>query len=375
MTGDINDVARRGTLARRGLIREAVRDLVPCMPPPSIERLAAGVGLSVERVLKLDRNENPYGPSLRVQEALASYERFGSYPDSEGREARARLAAYVGMPAERLLLGNGADELIDLLYLTLLDAGDEVIVAPPTFGVYAARAPLFGGRVVSVPRRPDFGLDLDALAAAVTPRTKLIVVVSPNNPTGNTIDQERLVRLLGLGPLVVLDEAYVEFAQRSLVPLAREFDNLVVLRSLSTWAGLAGLRLGYGIFPTELMPYLWRIKPPFSVNTAALLATEATFDDFGWVRGSVARLRVERGRLFRNLRKLNILQPYPSQGNFILCRVIHGEAARLRGRLAELGIMVRGYEGELSGFLRISVGRPEDTDTLMKALLSIAGRF
>ncbi len=375
MTGDMNDESRRGTLARRGLIREAVRDLAPYTPLPPLERLAEGVGLPVERILKLDRNENPYGPSLRVQEALASYDRFGLYPDSEGRAARARLAAYVGMPTERLLLGNGADELIDLLYLLTLDAGDEVIVAPPTFGVYAARAPLFGGRVVNVPRRPDFGLDLDALAAAVTPRTKLVVVVSPNNPTGNTIDQERLVRLLGLGPLVVLDEAYIEFAQRSLVPLAREFDNLVVLRTLSQWAGLAGLRLGYGIFPTELVPYLWQIKPPFNVNAAALLAVEATLDDFSWVRGSVARLRVERGRLYRNLRKLNILQPYPSQGNFILCRVIHGEAMRLRGRLAELGIMVRGYEGELAGFLRISVGRPEHTDTLMKALLSIAARF
>jgi len=375
MTGDMHDEARRGTLARRGLIREAVRDLAPYAPPPPIERLAEGVGLPVERILKLDQNENPYGPSLRVQEALASYDRFGLYPDPEGRAARARLAAYVGMPAERLLLGNGADELIDLLYLLTLDAGDEVIVAPPTFGVYAARAPLFGGCVVNVPRRPDFGLDLDAIAAAITSRTKLIVVVSPNNPTGNTIDQEQLVRLLGLGPLVVLDEAYIEFAQRSLVPLAREFDNLVVLRTLSKWAGLAGLRLGYGIFPSELMPYLWQIKPPFNVNTAALLAVEATLDDFSWVRGSVARLRVERGRLYRNLRKLNLLQPYPSQGNFILCRVIHGEAARLRGRLAELGIMVRGYEGELAGFLRISVGRPEDTDTLMKALLSIAARF
>ena len=314
MSGDMHDTARRGTLAQRGLIREAVRDLAPRPPPPSSERLAEGVGLPLERILRLDRNENPYGPSLRVSEALAAYDRFGSYPDPEGRAARARLAAYVGMPAERLLLGNGADELIDLLYLLTLDAGDEVIVAPPAFGVYAARAPLFGGRVVRVPRRPGFGLDLEALAVAVTARTKLIVVVSPNDPTGNTIDQEQLVRLLGLGPLVVLDEAYIEFAGRSLVPLAREFDNLVMLRSLSSWAGLAGLHLGYGIFPTELMPYLWRLKPPFSVNAAALLATEATFDDFSWVRGSVARLRVERGRLYRNLRKLNLLQPYPSGG-------------------------------------------------------------
>lgn len=375
MTDDTNNDPRPDTLVERGLIREAVRDLAPYVPMLPLERQAAGVGLSVERILKLDQNENPYGASLRVQETLAAYDRFHLYPDPEGREARVRLAAYVGMPAERLLLGNGADELIDLLYLLLLEAGDEVIVAPPTFGVYAARAPLFGGRVVAVPRHPDFGLDLEGIGAAVTPRTKMIAIVSPNNPTGNAITQEQLVRLLGLGPLVVLDEAYAEFAARSFVPLAREFDNLVILRTLSKWAGLAGLRLGYGVFPTELMPFLWKIKPPFNVNAAALLAVEATLDDFAWVRASVARIRAERARLYRNLRKLNILQPYPSQGNFLLCRVIHGEAARLRERLAELGIMVRGYEGELAGYLRISVGRPEDTDTLMKALLSITGRF
>jgi histidinol-phosphate aminotransferase len=183
------------------------------------------------------------------------------------------------------------------------------------------------------------------------------------------------VRLLGLGPLVVLDEAYAEFAQRSFLPLAREFDNLIVLRTLSKWAGLAGLRIGYGIFPGELMPYLWQIKPPFNVNAAALVAVEATFDDLAWVRSGIVRLRVERGRLYRQLRKLNLLQPYPSQGNFLLCRVLRGEAVTLRARLAELGVMVRGYEGELADHLRISVGRPEETDTLVKALLAIAERL
>ena len=157
---------------------------------------------------------------------------------------------------------------------------------------------------------------------AVTPRTKVITLVSPNNPTGNAVSQEQLVRLLQLGPLVVLDEAYAEFAPRTFLPLAREFDNLIVLRTFSKWAGLAGLRIGYGIFPADLMPYLWKIKPPFNVNAAALVAVEATFEDFAWVRASVARIKVERGRLYRNLRKLNILQPYPSQGNYFFCRVL-----------------------------------------------------
>lgn len=375
MTGETDNEVATDKRATRGLIREAVLRLAPYRPSPSLDRLAADVGLSAERILKLDQNENPYGASLRVQEMLAAYDRYHLYPDSEGRAVRERLVGYTGMPAERILLGNGADELIDLIYLLTIEPGDEVIVAPPTFGVYATRAALFGARVVEVPRRADFGLDIDALVGAVTPRTKVISLVSPNNPTGNAASQEQIVRLLHLGPLVVLDEAYAEFAPRSLLPLAREFDNLIVLRTFSKWAGLAGLRIGYGIFPAELMPYLWKIKPAYNVNAAALAAVEATFEDLPWVRASVARLRVERGRLYRNLRKLNILQPYPSQGNYILCRVLHGRAAELRARLADLGIMVRGYDGALAGYLRISVGRPEDTDTLMKALLTIAERF
>ncbi len=375
MADERNNQMLRGELAMRGLVREAVLQDAPYTPMPPIERLAAGVGLPVERIVKLDQNENPYGPSLRVQEALSAYERYHLYPDPEGRAAREQIARYVGMPASRILLGNGADELIDLIYLLTLDPGDEVIVVPPTFGVYAARAPLFGGRVIEVPRRADFEFDIDAIVRVVSTRTKAISIVSPNNPTGNVISQQQLVRLLALGPLVVLDEAYAEFAQQSLMPLAREFDNLIVLRTFSKWAGLAGLRIGYGVFSSELMTYLWQIKPPFNVNTAALVAIEATFDDLAWVRSGVVRIKVERDRLYRQLRKLNILKPYPSQGNYFFCRVLRGDAATLRARLAELGIMVRGYGGDLSDHIRISVGRPEDTDTLMKALLVIAERL
>ena len=365
----------RGEIETRRLIRDAVARMEPYAPMPPIERLAAGVGLPVERIVKLDQNENPYGASLRVQEALAAYDRYHLYPDPEGQQVRERLAAYTTMPAERILLGNGADELIDLIYLLTIDAGDEVIIAPPTFGVYKSRAELHGAQVVEVPRRSDFGLDLPALERAVGPRTKLITLVSPNNPTGNPASHEQLVRLLRLGPLVVVDEAYFEFAQRSALPLAREFDNLIILRTFSKWAGLAGLRVGYGIFPTDLMPYLWKIKPPFNVNTAALVAVEATFEDIDWLRSTIMRIKMERGRLYRQLRKLNLLKPYPSQGNYLLCEVLRGDAATVRERLAELGIMVRGYGGALADYLRITVGRPEDTETLLKALVAIAERI
>lgn len=364
-----------GEVGTRQLVRDAVTRLDAYVPPTVPDVLARYSGLTPERIVKLDLNENPYGASLRVQEALAAYENYHLYPDPEHRAVRLRLADYTSMPADRILVGSGADELIDLLMLLTIDPDDEVITTPPTFGVYAARAELHGGRVVEASRRVDFGLDMDALEAAVTPRTKLIAIVSPNNPTGNAIAHEQLVRVLRLGPLVVLDEAYVEFAPRSWLPLAREFDNLVVLRTLSKWAGLAGLRAGYGIFPSVLMPYLWKIKQPFNVSAAALLAAEATFEDLDYIRSAIVRIKVERGRLFRQLRKLNIVQPLPSQGNFLLCRVLRGSATALHARLAELGIMVRYFGDELPDYLRISVGRPEDTDALVKALVAIAERL
>lgn len=367
----------RGGVGTQRVVRDAVAQLAADAPTPPLERLADNVGLPVERIVKLDQNENPYGCSLRVQEVLAAYDRYHLYPDAEQRAARERLAAYTGIAAERIVLGNGADELIDLLYLLTIDPGDEVVIAPPTFGVYKTRATLFGARVVEAPRRPDFGLDIEALERAVTPRTKLIALVSPNNPTGNTASTAQLVRLLQLGPLVVLDEAYAEFADRPALPLAREFDNLVVLRTFSKWAGLAGLRAGYGVFPLDLMPYLWKVKPAFNVNAAALAAIVATFDDLEYLRSTIVRIKVERGRLYRQLRKLNLLQPLPSQGNFLLCRVLRGDACTLQTRLAELGIMVRPYPGDplLEQYLRISVGRPEDTDVLLKALVAIAERL
>ncbi|HET8631677.1 MAG TPA: aminotransferase class I/II-fold pyridoxal phosphate-dependent enzyme [Thermomicrobiales bacterium] len=363
----------RGEIETRRLVREAVARLEGGAPL-SLERQAEAVGLPVERLIKLDQNENPYGCSLRVQEALAAYDRFHLYPDPEQRAARERLAAYTELPAGRILLGAGTGALVDLLCRLTLDPGDEVVVAPPTRGGYRAGAALAGARVVEAPRRPDFGLDMGALERAVTTRTKLIALASPNDPTGNAASPEQLVRLLRLGPLVVLDESYVEFAQRSALPLAREFDNLVVLRSLDAWAGLAGLRVAYGVFPADLMPYLWKLAPPFGVSAAALAAVEATFDDLDHVRSAVMRIKVERGRLFRQLRKLNLLQPLPSQGNFLLCRVLRGEGRALRDRLADLGILVH-WDGALPDHLRISVGRPEDTDVLLKALVTIAERL
>lgn len=358
------------------------------MPGDSVEALAVRLGKRPDELIRLDLNENPYGTSVRVQEALASFDHYHRYPDAAQRGARRRIAEYAStpldlapeyvsapidrIPPERIILGNGIDEQIDQILLTTIDPGDEVIVPTPTFEVYEERAPLFGGVVRRVPRTADFDLDLAAIERAVTPRTKLIFVTSPNNPSGNLPSTQQIVRLLRTGALVVLDEAYYEFSGKTHLPLAREFDNLVVLRSFSKWAGLAGMRISYAVFPTALADEVLKVKSPFNLSVAALVAIGAALDDAEYLRGAVNRIRLERARLYRSLRKLNFLQPYPSQGNFILCRVTRGDAHDIHRRLRAQGILVKRYPGpELRDYLRISVGRPEDTDALMRALLAM----
>ncbi len=356
----------------RNIIRPSVLDLEAYTASDSIESIATSLNCSIDDIIKLDTNENPYGTSIRVQEVLASCDQYHRYPDNDQRVARERIAEYTGAPVERIVMGNGADELIDLILLATIDPGDEVIVPIPTFGVYANRTVLLNGVNRLVERKPDFELDLDAIDAAITDRTKVIFVTSPNNPTGNMVTQQQLVHLLRTGLLVVVDEAYFEFSTKTLLPYTTEFDNMVVLRTFSKWSGLAGLRVGYGIFPPALAEQIWKVKQPFNVSVAALKAVEAVLDDATYLQESVRRIRVERGRLYRSLRKLNFLQPFPSHGNYILCQITRGDAHDIRNRLARRGILIRHYGSpDLRGYLRITVGKPEETDALMAALYDL----
>jgi histidinol-phosphate aminotransferase len=358
--------------AIRRLVKQSVLESDPYGAVKSIEETAAELDIPVSDIVKLDQNENPYGTSLSVFDALATYDHYHQYPDATQRIARERIGEYAGVPADRVMVGNGSDEIIDMLFLLTLDPGDEVIVPVPTFGVYGARPPLYGGVVKNVKRKSDFDLDVDAILNAVTDRTKLIFLAHPNNPTGNLVKNQQLVRILRTGALVVVDEAYYEFSDNTLLPMLGEWENMVILRTFSKWAGLAGLRIGYGIFPEKLGQQMWKVKPPFNVSVAGLKAIEAVLDDLDFLTDAVSRVRVERGRLYRALRKLNFLEPFPSHGNYILCRVTRGDAHDLYNRLRQQGILVRSYRDPwLRDCIRISVGTPEDTTTLLRALRNL----
>jgi len=357
------------------LIRPDVTTMEPYTPIFPFDVLAARLRRAPDDIIKLDANENPYGPSPRVRAALADLRYAHIYPDPESRALREALANFTGLPAGLLLAGAGADELIDLTMRLFLQPGDTILNCPPTFGMYAFDAAVTGARVISTPRRHDFSPDLDAVEeAACQHHPKLIFVASPNNPDGSWLPEADLERLLALPLVVVLDEAYVEFAGLGLSRIRRvpERDNLIVLRTFSKWAGLAGLRVGYGAFPAALMPHLWKIKQPYNVSTAASAASIAALEDLPWLEERIACIVEERERLARVLAHVPYLRPYPSRANFILCRVIGRDARQLKLALEQEGILIRYFDKPgLDDHVRISVGRPEQTD----ALIAVLGRL
>src|SRR4051794_21754418 len=367
---------------RRSAVRKAIANISAYSGPDDPEYLAKRLGRPVESIIKLDANENPYGASPLVQEMLSTYSGYSVYPDAEQRSARAALAEYAGVLADSLILGNGADELIDLLMRTYLDPGDELVDFPPSFAMYAFNAQLQDARVVSVPRNDDFSIDVDAALAAITDRTKLILLTSPNNPTGTVMPTADVRRILETGYLVVLDEAYFEFANadgqgfETMIGEVANYPNLVVLRTFSKWAGLAGLRIGYGVFPTEVSEHIWKLKPPFNVNVAALVAMQAALEDQEHLLGTVKQIVAERDRLMVEFPKTGLLRPYPTRSNFMLCEIDGMDGRTLTERLADEGILVRFYNTpRLRNCLRISVGRPEQNDIVLGMLKKIAGEL
>ncbi len=383
-------------------VRPEIAEMEPYIPIVPFEVLSARLGRVPEEIVKLDANENPYGPSPKALEALRNGRFFHIYPDPESNQLRDALSAYVNMPKERLLAGMGADELIDLVLRVVLSPGDVVIDCPPSFGMYPFSTAVNSGQYVQVWRKDDFSLDIEGIETAVAdhPTAKVLFLCSPNNPDGSTISDTDLRRLLKLPLLVVLDEAYVDFdlsnrgerggrreneeknsalsalsaaKSSSRIHWTLEYDNLAVLRTFSKLAGLAGLRVGYGAFPEWLLPHLWKIKQPYNINVAASLAALASLEDQQWLHEKVQLLVAEREHLFTELGTISYLNPFPSRSNFILCRVIGRDAQALKLDLEKEGILVRYFNKPgVDNCIRISAGQPEDTNKLINALRKLA---
>ena len=357
----------------RAMIRPDLLELPGYVPIEPTDVLAERLGIATSDVLKLDGNENPFGPSPKALEAVRRERNYHIYPDPDQRRVRQALAGYVGVDAERIVCGLGSDDLIDLIIRATLAPGDGVINCPPTFGMYPFSAEVCGGRVVDVPRLESFALDIDSIEQAA-PQAKLIFIASPNNPTGNLMPPEDLERLLATGLIVAVDEAYIEFAgsRHSAVGLTARHENLVVLRTFSKWAGLAGLRAGYGVMSPVLASVLMNIKQPYNLNVAAGVAMLGALEDRALLDERACTICGTREKLFELLSAVPWITPYPSQANFVLCQLDGVDAVEVKDRLAKRGIFVRYFDTPmLRNHLRISVGLEEHNARLVQALTEI----
>ncbi len=347
-------------------LRADFDELEEYTPVKPLDVLAAEIGVPIERLVKLDANENLYGPLPEIREAIERAD-LHIYPDPGQTALREAIAGYAGVTPEQVVAGTGADELIDIvLRLTMPEA---VVNVTPTFGMYQFLAQLSRARVVDVPRRTGFAPDLEGIAKAVGDGARVVFLTSPNNPTGNALRAEEVDALCELDALVVVDEAYIEFGGQTATGKLARYDNLIILRTFSKWAALAGLRVGYALCHPELALRMMAIKQPYNVNVAADVAARAAIEHRGQIAELVRAMVAERDRMARLVAETGWLRPLPSEANFVLFEVHGRSALEVRDGLRRQGVLVRYYDRpDLRNYIRISAGRPEHTDRLLAAL-------
>jgi len=346
---------------------------------PEIRALSAYAVARAQRMVKLDAMENPYGLPARVRarlDAALGAVAVNRYPDGPGDAPRAALRRALAVPEElEILLGNGSDELIQIVATALARPGAAVLAPEPSFVMYARSALLAGMRFVGVPLARDFGLDRSAMLAAIErERPAVVLIAYPNNPTGNLFARDDVDAVLDAAPgLVVVDEAYYAFSDQTFLPDVARRPNLLLLRTVSK-IGMAGMRLGYAIAAPEWIAELDKVRPPYNVNAFTQAAAVELLTDTDWIADQARAIRSERSRLETALGRLSGVAVFPSQANFVLARVPDADAAF--ARLTDRGILVKNLHGSnplLANCLRITVGTPQENDALLGAFAE-AGR-
>jgi histidinol-phosphate aminotransferase len=359
------------------LVSPHLTQLTPYQAGKPLEELERELGLT--DAIKLASNENPLGPSplalAAIRETLGSLHR---YPDSHAYYLKEDLARYHGIKPGQLILGNGSDEVLDLLVRALVPPGGEVLSTTHTFLMYELLAQAVGGVFRPVPLK-EMRVDLGAMAQAVTPQTRLIILCNPNNPTGTAFLRQEFEEFLAAVPAtatVVLDEAYIDFADDPQVPSGLEYlaedRPLVGLRTFSKTYGLAGLRIGYGFGPSELMDYLNRLRMPFNVNRLAQVAARAALHDVDFLAQTRELALAGKELLYRELGRLG-LTFVPSQANFVLIRVPRPGKEVFEAMLRE-GVIVRAMDAYgFPDYIRVNMGVPEENRRFLTALEKVLG--
>ena len=346
----------------RELVREDIRNLVPYEPH------------LFSNVIKLDANENSHSfPPEIIREIYSKMdgEIFTRYPDPGGANLKEKIARLSGVTPQNIVLGNGSDELIQLLLQTFGGPGKRVVIPVPTFSMYRIYGQITGTIPVEVPRDDNFAIMTENLLPEMQHEdTRITFIATPNNPTGNTVPINQIRRLAsGVKSLVVVDEAYIDFGGETSLPLHRDYPNLVILRTFSK-VGLAGLRVGYLVAHPEVTTELLKVKPPYNVNGFSQAAAGALLESWPLMEKQIAEIISERGRLITELGRIPGVSVYPSQANFILFRT-GVPADEVHQMLLDEGILIRKNLGPTHGLdkcLRVTVGIRQENDLFLEKM-------
>lgn len=353
-----------------------VRAISPYQPGKPITQLAREMGIPAERIVKLASNENPLGMSPKARAALeAAVGTLERYPDDF--ELKAAVAAHTGLGRERIVLGNGSNDLLDMAARVFLAPGRSTVFSQHAFAVYPLASLSVGAELIAVPAR-EFGHDLDAMRAAVRPDTRLVWIANPNNPTGTFVPYPQLKEFMRALPgdvVVVLDEAYNEYLPARVSADSKdwlgEFPNLVITRTFSKIYGLAGLRVGYALASAEIADLMNRVRQPFNCNNLALAAATAALDDREFVARSQELNRAGMEQLVAGFRQLGF-EFIPSYGNFVAFRA--GDAATVNDKLLRQGVIVRPIAGYgMPEWLRVTIGTEAENRRFLQALETARG--
>lgn len=345
--------------------RQIVEEMDSYVPGKSQDEIASDFNLKKEDIIKLGSNENPWGPSPKAMEAIKNeINSINRYPESQLHELVSEIAKYSGVKDSQVIIGgDGADEIIDVLAKTFIDNGDEFIVPLPSYMYYEYLLKQYGARPVYAKWDLEKNcLDVDSIFDAITDRTKMIFLCSPNNPTGTLIDKSDFVEIASRNPdvLIVIDEAYFEYSEVTNKDLIDEFDNIFIIRTMSKVLGLAGMRIGYGLACEEIIEYMHRIKPVFSLTRLSFAAALNTFRDTEYIEESIKKGIESRQYLYDEISKIDSVHVFPSKSNFMLID-IHDTgftAAELALELMKRGIIVRdctSFKGLDEYWIRISI--------------------
>jgi histidinol-phosphate aminotransferase len=349
------------------MIRDAICKLEEYKAGKSVEEVRRRYG--VEKVIKLASNENPYGASPKAIKAFKSFKSLHVYPETDPLDLREKIAKYIGFNENRIVVGAGIDGILENVFKLFVSEGDEVIIPTPSFPYYHILTGIYGSREIRIKRRDDFSIDANAILDAMNKKTKLVIICSPNNPTGNTEDQRVISEIVkNSDAMIFIDEAYAEFSSKNLLGLA-ENENVIIARTFSKAFGLANLRLGYAVVPEQLRGYFKKVSTPFPISTPAKLAAIAALEDKEHLKMVVEKTRSERNRIAKKLNKLGV-KAYPSEANFIFVEVPI-KAPLLTEELLRRGIIIR----DCSNFIgcnefqvRVSVGKRLENDRFLKTM-------